>query len=557
MDAADTPKPHVLSDDGNIVTVMTAQGETVPLDRSNPQQAEMIQAFEDHGMAGEDSAAAHVAGVQADETAGTTAPDIGSGTPLMPPQAGSGDMGQQLQAQNDINAGATFDAMPPTSVPGVVTPPSVAPVAPAAVDQTGRPAPVAATPAPAAPAASPMAQQMQSKSSQDTEYKGISSKDRANLDKAARAEKEAVTAEAEAKPTMQDAEAATAYGNQIQAIQDRQAAREQAQRDYSDEMRTRLDTAAQDLGKMKVDPNFFGRLDTGNKLLAGASIMLGAFGQAYSHSDKNVGLEVVEKAIDRDIDAQKTNINNAKGAFEAQKGGYDAFLKATGDERLATIAETQRQLDVLKSTLMKNAAGNANEAASASLKKALADIDSKYAVLEADKSQVIDKKSQSGEVSMGAGKKPEVPKEEGVAIAEKERLIAELKNIRAAAAEAQGKNQIGPQARLSAIARTLGMDEGEDAATVNAQLKQYTASRLHDLTGRVTPAETKIMESSFPSVHDNPKIFNRLLDQEISSAERELNQRKSQWAGYSGLPNSTITTTPDAAALKNKVGFKK
>lgn len=515
--------PQVLSDDGKTVIVRTAQGDDVPLSRDNPAHVEMINAFEAHGH--------------------TPHPDVNPGV-------------------TDPGA-AMFNTMPEATAPGV-TPAMAAPQAPVAAPdaatsaQSAQPAPVPATPAAAAPvAAPPMSMKMESKTAQASDVKSLSPEAKSQLNAAKNAQKEATAAEFDAQPTAQDAAAKATYAASLQAIEDRQRAREAQQRAYSDQMQQKMSDAADKLSNMKVDSNFFGRLDTGDKIMAGASILLGALGAGFSGSNNNVGMDVIQKAIDRDIDAQKANISNYKAGFEAQKGGYAEFLKATGDERLATISETERQLGLLKSTLMNNAGANANQMTAAAKKAALAQIDAKYADLTAEKTGIVNKNAVDSSTDVGQSKLPEAPKDEADAIAAKERAIADLRTLRDASKEAEGKNVIGPQARLAAIARTLGMDAGTDASVIQSRLTQYTAQRLHDLTGRVTPAETEIMAPSFANVHDNPKTFNALLDQEISNAERELKQRRQQWAGHSGLPNQTIQTTPDTGAQKSQYGFKK
>lgn len=60
----------------------------------------------------------------------------------------------------------------------------------------------------------------------------------------------------------------------------------------------------------KIDPNhYLGSMDTGNRILAAISIALGGIGGGVSGRGGNVALDVINKAIDRDVEAQKADLN--------------------------------------------------------------------------------------------------------------------------------------------------------------------------------------------------------------------------------------------------------
>jgi DNA-binding Xre family transcriptional regulator len=67
--------------------------------------------------------------------------------------------------------------------------------------------------------------------------------------------------------------------------------------------------ANQDFTTPKVDENhFWGSRSTGQSILAGLAMALGAVGGGFSHDGKNGAVDVINKAIDRDIETQKFNI---------------------------------------------------------------------------------------------------------------------------------------------------------------------------------------------------------------------------------------------------------
>lgn len=69
--------------------------------------------------------------------------------------------------------------------------------------------------------------------------------------------------------------------------------------------------AAQNFTTAKVDSNkLWNDMGTGQKILAGLAIALGGYGGALSGKGDNKALDIINKAIDRDIEAQKFNIQN-------------------------------------------------------------------------------------------------------------------------------------------------------------------------------------------------------------------------------------------------------
>jgi hypothetical protein len=60
----------------------------------------------------------------------------------------------------------------------------------------------------------------------------------------------------------------------------------------------------------KIDPHrYFSNLSTGNRILAGISLFLGGLSGGLSGRGGNVALDIIQKNIDRDIDAQKSDLD--------------------------------------------------------------------------------------------------------------------------------------------------------------------------------------------------------------------------------------------------------
>lgn len=106
----------------------------------------------------------------------------------------------------------------------------------------------------------------------------------------------------------------------------------------ADKRQRELDATINEFSNSKVDSNrLWANSSTGNKILAGVSLALGALGAGFN-GGKNNSVDIIERAIDRDIEEQKANIANKGQAAQQARGAYAEFLNKTGDERASRLA---------------------------------------------------------------------------------------------------------------------------------------------------------------------------------------------------------------------------
>lgn len=106
------------------------------------------------------------------------------------------------------------------------------------------------------------------------------------------------------------------------------------------QIQTTLQQKMDDYANMSIDPNkanVFVNGSTGQKIGAGIALALGGIGSGLS-GQPNLALQVINTAIDRDIDAQKNNIQKAGNAVTMQSNVYHDMLQTFGDERAAEAA---------------------------------------------------------------------------------------------------------------------------------------------------------------------------------------------------------------------------
>lgn len=107
----------------------------------------------------------------------------------------------------------------------------------------------------------------------------------------------------------------------------------------------------------KIDPNhFWESRSTGQKIMAAIGIALGGIGGGLSGHGGNVAMDVINKAIDRDIDAQKFNASHKQSTFQNQMGIYGMMRQRFGDERQAEAATRMAYLQNVEMQLKDTAA---------------------------------------------------------------------------------------------------------------------------------------------------------------------------------------------------------
>lgn len=98
----------------------------------------------------------------------------------------------------------------------------------------------------------------------------------------------------------------------------------------------KLDKATEDYSNMDVDPNrFFHDKSTANKIVGGIGVFLGGLSL---QGGPNQALGMIENAINRDVDAQKSNIAKEGNVLTMKRGMYQDMLSRFGDERQAENA---------------------------------------------------------------------------------------------------------------------------------------------------------------------------------------------------------------------------
>lgn len=148
--------------------------------------------------------------------------------------------------------------------------------------------------------------------------------------------KETAVSDAVVAQARADEEEAIAKAVELKRTTDAELARQADEQDEINKRQASLDAMVQEYDGASIDSGrFWGRMDTGNKILAGIALSLGALGQALTGSKTNYALDQIDKSIDRDIDEQKHNLEKQGRQVAQARGLYADFRQKVGDDRTA------------------------------------------------------------------------------------------------------------------------------------------------------------------------------------------------------------------------------
>jgi hypothetical protein len=100
-----------------------------------------------------------------------------------------------------------------------------------------------------------------------------------------------------------------------------------------------------DIQEQKIDPNrLWNNASTAGKISASIGIILGGIGAGLQGSNHNVALDLINKSIDRDIDAQKSELGKKQGLLSMNMQKYHNATAAQAATRLQFLGMAQAQI---------------------------------------------------------------------------------------------------------------------------------------------------------------------------------------------------------------------
>lgn len=133
----------------------------------------------------------------------------------------------------------------------------------------------------------------------------------------------------------------SAYHERMQANMERQMREnqiwEESQRTILEEKRAKLDEYGEKVLSKTIDPNrYWANKPTWTKIAAVFGMALG--GGVAARGGQNTAMEMINAAINRDIEAQRSEINSGRELYNAKAGVYRDMLDMFKDKRVAKAA---------------------------------------------------------------------------------------------------------------------------------------------------------------------------------------------------------------------------
>ncbi len=147
--------------------------------------------------------------------------------------------------------------------------------------------------------------------------------------------------------------------DQARQAQVHQEAADQAGAERAQELQQRqqeFDSSVKALSKMSVDPDrFWASRSTGQKVSAMVSIALGGFLQG-ARGGSNMGLDMINSQIDRDLKAQEFAYNASRDTANAKQTAFGLAMQKYGSVDAARAAARAAALDTVQAQMAQSAA---------------------------------------------------------------------------------------------------------------------------------------------------------------------------------------------------------
>lgn len=296
----------------------------------------------------------------------------------------------------------------------------------------------------------------------------------------------------------------------------------------------------QDIANNHVDPkHYFSDMSTGQKIGNAIGLIMGGIGGGILHQE-NPALKYMNQQIDRDVQAQKDNMNKTQNLMSANSSRF----KNVEDATMMT-----------KVMLTDIAASKAREAAATAQ-----DPIAKYRAMQLNGDLL---KQNAGLIQQGAARAiltqgmgtGQVPNRDPATmikvLAPEGEQAGLFKELKSAQDMSKGKdNLLGAFDQLNGL-NTVGnrvAHLGFEPAKVNAIRDPLLAQLVEDSEGRITPQDTEMIKSLFPSPGDAPDTLSVKRNQLNKFIGEKMNFPSLQYYGFN--PNAGRYTSTGEKKIK-------
>lgn len=282
--------------------------------------------------------------------------------------------------------------------------------------------------------------------------------------------------------------------------------------------------AEDEYANMSIDSDrLFGDKGTGSKLLAVIGMSLGALGGGLAGRDFGVN-QLVMKAIENDIDAQKAQMAKAGDVVKQKRGALGDFLQASRDMDAAKNLEFARQLSVVQKQYDAIAASSSNAQVKAN---ALA-LSAQFANERAQRIAQVDKQMYTNTVRDTANTKM-VGEANDQASMDKVQTNAQMKASITRIRELKKTIGTGPiEGRINKLKSAFGATDMDDAE-FQGRLSSMMSDAVRSVSGATaSDQERSHIEKAIANNTLGDEAFDRMLDvmeQRIDGSNKALERQ--------------------------------
>lgn len=251
----------------------------------------------------------------------------------------------------------------------------------------------------------------------------------------------------------------------------------------------------------KIDPNrVWSNMGTGNKVMAAIAIALGGASAGLT-GKSNPALDVINNAIDKDIEAQKSDLGRQNNLLSSYMSQYHNLAMAENAAKLhlATVASAQMQ-KIAAQTGSQNAINQANMQAG-QMRAQYAPIMQRQAIMSSLMSQ---KGNLQPEIAAKAVQYVVPEKQQDQAYKEIDRVTAATK------ARDAINTYFGSSNDQNSLISRVTQHGGFEPADLKA-LEANVMPVIKDLEGRVNEREMEVLKGLYPSMGDKPATIQTKL----------------------------------------------
>lgn len=258
-----------------------------------------------------------------------------------------------------------------------------------------------------------------------------------------------------------------------------------------------------------VPKSIFEDGNIGQNVAAGLSLAMGALGGALTGTHQNVALDIFNKAIDRDMEAQRANLEKQGQVTNMLGMYYKTALDMGASAQQAKSYASGKALETINQQLQSSAAATGSQRAIANAQLTGAKLQSEADIkkAEATRQQTTNESSSTQIMNPMVMDVPQANADKMQQIENDTTLMKDFRDV------AMKNNLAGPaKARVMGMLSKVGMasNSWEEAQSKLANLSQ---DQIGDISSRFGPEVQNSVKSTLADLNKRPEVFKQQADQ--------------------------------------------